>query len=100
MIYPGFAVIPNRRRDRPGPGSANLTAHALNAGQQIQPVLRLPALEPFGHLGQVQYIGGDFDEPRIQKVYQLSLDDDPAKIPTEDFVRNGRLYYLLAGALP
>ncbi len=42
-----------------------------------------------------EYIGGDFDEPRIQKVYQLSLDDDPAKIPTEDFIRNGRLYYLL-----
>ncbi len=42
-----------------------------------------------------EYIGGDFDEPRIQKVYQLSLDDDPAKIPTADFVRNGRLYYLL-----
>ena len=42
-----------------------------------------------------EYIGGDFDEPRIQKVYQLSLDDEPAKIPTEDFVRNGRLYYLL-----
>lgn len=42
-----------------------------------------------------EYIGGDFDEPRIQKVYQLSLDDDPAKIPTEDFIRSGRLYYLL-----
>ena len=42
-----------------------------------------------------EYVGGDFDEPRIQKVYQLSLDDDPAKIPTEDFTRNGRLYYLL-----
>ncbi len=42
-----------------------------------------------------EYIGGDFDEPHIQKVYQLSLDDDPAKIPTEDFIRNGRLYYLL-----
>lgn len=42
-----------------------------------------------------EYVGGDFDEPRIQKVYQLSLDDDPTKIPTEDFTRNGRLYYLL-----
>lgn len=42
-----------------------------------------------------EYIGGDFDEPRIQKVYQLSLDDDLAKIPTEDFIRSGRLYYLL-----
>ncbi len=42
-----------------------------------------------------EYVDGDFDEPRIQKVYQLSLDDDPTKIPTEDFTRNGRLYYLL-----
>ena len=42
-----------------------------------------------------EYVGGDFDEPRIQKVYQLSLDDDPTKIPTKDFTRNGRLYYLL-----
>ena len=42
-----------------------------------------------------EYISGDFDELRIQKVYQLSLDDDPSLIPTEDFERNGRLYYLL-----
>ena len=42
-----------------------------------------------------EYVGGDFDEPRIQKVYQLSLDDDPSLIPTDDFERNGRLYYLL-----
>ncbi len=42
-----------------------------------------------------EYVGGYFDEPRIQKVYQLSLDDDPSLIPTGDFERNGRLYYLL-----
>lgn len=42
-----------------------------------------------------EYTYGDFDEPRIDKVYQLSLSDDPSGIPTEDFVRNGRLYYLL-----
>ena len=42
-----------------------------------------------------EYTEGDFDELRIQKVYQLSLDDDPSLIPTEDFERNGRLYYLL-----
>ncbi len=42
-----------------------------------------------------EYTAGDFDELRIQKVYQLSLDDDPSLIPTEDFTRNGRLYYLL-----
>ena len=42
-----------------------------------------------------EYTYGDLDELRINKVYQLSLSDDPAGIPTEDFVRNGRLYYLL-----
>ena len=36
-----------------------------------------------------EYTYGDFDELRIQKVYQLSLSDDPAGIPTEDFERNG-----------
>jgi len=35
------------------------------------------------------YTAGDFDQPRIQKVYQLSLSDDPASIPTEDFVEYG-----------
>ena len=42
-----------------------------------------------------EYTYGDFDELRISKTYQLSLDDDPSLIPTEDFERNGRLYYLL-----
>lgn len=42
-----------------------------------------------------EYTYGSFDEPRIDKVYQLSLGDDPSGIPTDDFVRNGRLYYLL-----
>ena len=42
-----------------------------------------------------EYTYGDLDELRINKVYQLSLSDDPSLIPTEDFVRNGRRYYLL-----
>ena len=42
-----------------------------------------------------EYTSGPLDELRIDKVYQLSLSDDPSGIPTEDFVRNGRLYYLL-----
>ena len=42
-----------------------------------------------------EYTAGPLDEPRIDKVYQLSLGDDPSGIPTEDFTRNGRLYYLL-----
>lgn len=42
-----------------------------------------------------EYTYGPLDELRINKVYQLSLGDDPGGIPTEDFVRGGRLYYLL-----
>ena len=42
-----------------------------------------------------EYTYGSLDEPRVEKVYQLSLSDDPSGIPTEDFVRNGRQYYLL-----
>ena len=42
-----------------------------------------------------EYTYGDFDELRINKTYQLSLLDDPSLIPTEDFVRNGRHYFLL-----
>ena len=42
-----------------------------------------------------EYTYGPLDELRVDKVYQLSLDDDPSGIPTEDFVRGGRLYYLL-----
>ena len=33
--------------------------------------------------------------PRIKKVYQLSLNEDPAIIPTEDFERFGYVYQLL-----
>ena len=33
--------------------------------------------------------------PRIKKVYQLSLNEDPASIPTEDFERYGYVYHLL-----
>lgn len=54
---------------------------ALAAGQEQYPI-------------EVQeYLEGD--SPRIKKVYQLSLNEDPAGIPTGDFERDGRLYYLL-----
>ena len=42
-----------------------------------------------------EYTYGPFDELRINKVYQLSLSDDPSLIPTEDFERGGRHFYLL-----
>lgn len=54
---------------------------ALAAGQEQYPI-------------EVQeYMEGN--SPRIKKVYQLSLNEDPAGIPTGDFERDGRLYYLL-----
>lgn len=42
-----------------------------------------------------EYTAGSLDEPRINKVYRLSLSDDPSQIPTGDFQRDGRIYYLL-----
>ena len=41
------------------------------------------------------YTAGDFDQPRIRRVYQLSLSDDPAGIPTEDFVEYGMTFHLM-----
>ena len=42
-----------------------------------------------------EYTAEGSDELRIQKVYQLSLSDDPSGIPTQDFQRDGRTYRLL-----
>ena len=50
---------------------------------------------PFYPIKVEEYTYGPLDELRINKVYQLSLSDDPSGIPTEDFERNGRRYYLL-----
>ncbi len=50
---------------------------------------------PFYPIKVEEYTAGSLDELRINKVYQLSLSDDPSGIPTEDFVRGGRHYYLL-----
>lgn len=57
----------------------------------------LPALAAETHypVSVEEYTCGPLDEPRINKVYQLSLSDDPSGIPTGDFDRNGRHYYLL-----
>ena len=42
-----------------------------------------------------EYTYGPLDEPRIDKVYQLSRNDDPKDIPTGDFDRGGYHYVLL-----
>ena len=60
-------------------------------------VTTLPALAAEQHypVSVEEYTYGPLDELRINKIYQLSLSDDPGGIPTEDFDRNGRHYYLL-----
>ena len=55
----------------------------------------LAAGGPYYPISVEEYTYGPLDELRIDKVYQLSLADDPSGIPTEDFVRDGRRYYLL-----
>ena len=67
-------------------GSATaLAADASNTGQSAS----------YYPISVEEYTYGPLDELRVDKVYQLSLGDDPSGIPTEDFVRGGRLYYLL-----
>ena len=50
---------------------------------------------PFSPIEVEAYTYGPLDEPRVNKVYRLSVTDDPSGIPTEDFERGGRRYYLL-----
>ena len=69
-----------------------LCAAALLLGMAAPPVLAEEAYYP---ISVESYTEGSFDELRIKKVYQLSLSDDPAGIPTEDFERDGRVYHLL-----
>ena len=59
--------------------------------------ITLPALAAEQHypVSVEEYTYGPLDELRINKVYQLSPSDDPSGIPTGEFDRNGRHYYLL-----
>ena len=50
---------------------------------------------PYSPIEVEAYTYGPLDELRVNKVYRLSLTDDPSNIPTEDFVSGGRRYYLL-----
>ncbi len=65
----------------------------LLLGVTIPPALA--AGGPYYPISVEEYTYGPLDELRIDKVYQLSLSDDPSGIPTEDFVRDGRRFYLL-----
>lgn len=72
-------------------------AMLLCALSALLSVTTLPALAAEQHypVSVEEYTYGPLDELRINKIYQLSLSDDPSGIPTEDFDRNGRHYYLL-----
>ena len=50
---------------------------------------------PYSPIEVEAYTYGPLDELRVSKVYRLSQHDDPSNIPTEDFVRGSRRYYLL-----
>lgn len=66
-------------------GSATAMAAEPEAGQSAS----------YYPISVEEYTYGPLDELRVNKTYQLSLSDDPSLIPTEDFVRNGRCYFLL-----
>ena len=72
-------------------------AMLLCALSALLSVTTLPALAAEQHypVSVEEYTYGPLDELRINKVYQLSRSDDPSGIPTGDFDRNGRHYYLL-----
>jgi len=69
--------------------ACTLTCPALAAGEQ-EPESTPPVLYP---VEVTEYTEGD--HPRINKVYALTASQDPAAIPTADFVREGRTYTLL-----
>ena len=59
-------------------------------------LLALPAhAAAFYPISVEEYTYGPFDQLRIDKVYELSRNDDPANIPTEDFDRDGYHFTLL-----
>ena len=66
-------------------GSATAMAAEPEAGQSAS----------YYPISVEEYTYGPLDELRVNKTYQLSLSDDPSLIPPEDFIRNGRRYYLL-----
>ena len=71
--------------------AATFFAAALMVG-----LLALPAYAAsFYPVAVEEYTYGPLDELRIDKVYQLSRNDDPKDIPTGDFDRGGYHYTLL-----
>ena len=70
-----------------------LCTAVLTLGLAAAPAMALAG--PYSPIEVETYTYGPFDEPRVNKVYRLPATDDPTGIPTEDFERGGRRYYLL-----
>ena len=70
-----------------------LCASVLTLGLTAAPAMASAGL--YSPIEVETYTYGPFDEPRVNKVYRLPAADDPSGIPTEDFERGGRRYYLL-----
>ena len=70
-----------------------LCTAVLSLGLAAAPAMALA--DPLTPVEVETYTYGPFDEPRVNKVYQLSVTDDPSGIPTEDFEQGGRRYHLL-----
>ena len=70
-----------------------LYAAVLTLGLTVGPVMA--SADPYSPVEVETYTYGPFDELRINKVYRLSVSDDPSSIPTEDFEHGGRRYSLL-----
>lgn len=58
------------------------------------PVLAASEDRPYYPVAVEESFEGGVDDYRIRKVYQLSLSDDPANIPVQDFERNGYTFHL------
>ena len=70
-----------------------LCTAVLSLGLTVAPAMA--SAGPFSPIEVETYTCGPFDEPRVNKVYRLPAADAPSGIPTEDFERGGRRYYLL-----
>ena len=70
-----------------------LCASVLTLGLTAAPAVA--SVGPYSPVEVETYTYGPLDELRVNKMYRLPAADDPSGIPTEDFERGGRRYYLL-----
>ena len=77
--------------------TAALTVTAFAADPTQQPATKTENKSSY-YPTSVEMTEDDAGNPMIRKTYQLSVSDDPQKLPVADFERDGRRYYLLAAS--